>query len=405
MILLLLLLHLLLHPTTALDNGLGRVPAMGYNSWYDLMGSLTETNLRQTVDAMVELNLPSLGYNYFNLDDDWAIARDSNGVLIADPSRFTGGSLRSLADYVHSHNMKFGTYTDRGNLTCGGRPAALGHEMLDAKTYADWGVDYLKEDSCNAPSDHATAFAEYGKMRDALNATGRPILFSLCGWNTWYAPEGMSLGNSWRIGPDDTNWSGVLTNIDMNAGLSKYAGPGGFNDPCLLLAEDYAGRQRITEQQTRFQFSMWAIMASPLLISGNIRNMSSMNIATYTNSEIIAVNQDVLGKQGTRVVGSSMSSPGATNVWSKELSNGDVAIAFANTKSTPEDITCDVKCFEKIFSEATATAASKTVPSELCAKDLWSGVKSTVEMSVGFVAHAVSQDGGIVLVRVAKGTC
>mgnify|MGYP001196683837 CR=1 FL=1 len=393
----LLLLLLLTPTTTALDNGLGRVPAMGYNSWYDLMGSLTETNLRQTVDKMVELNLPSLGYQFFNLDDDWAIARDSNGVLIADPSRFTGGTLRSLADYVHSHNIKFGTYTDRGNFTCGGRPAALGYEMLDAKTYADWGVDYLKEDSCNAPTDHATAFAQYGKMRDALNATGRPILFSLCGWNSWYAPVGMTLGNSWRIGPDDTNWNGVLTNIDINADLSLYAGPGGFNDPCLLLAEDHTGKQRITELQTRFQFSMWAIMASPLLISGNIRNMSAMNIATYTNQDVIAVNQDVLGKQGMRVVGSNMSAPGATNVWSKELFNGDVAIAFANTKSTSEDISCDAKCFVKIF--------GKMMPAAVCARDLWSGVKSTVMTSVGFVAHGVNQDGGIVLVRVAKGQC
>ena len=111
-------------------------------------------------------------------------------------------------------------------------------------------------------------------MRDALNATGRPILFSLCGWNPWYAPVGKSLGNSWRIGPDDTNWNGVLTNIDINSDLAKYAGPGGFNDPCLLLAEDINGKQRITELQSRFQFSMWAMMASPLLISGNIRNMS-----------------------------------------------------------------------------------------------------------------------------------
>ena len=148
-------------------------------------------------------------------------------------------------------------------------------------------------------------------MRDALNSTGRPIFFSLCGWNAWYAPPdpavgyggGKTLGNSWRIGPDDTSWPGVLTNIDINAALAPYAGPGGWNDPCLLLAETWDGKLRMTPTQTRTQFSMWAIMASPLLISANIRNMCAENLVTYKNKEVIDVNQDDLGKQGTRLVG------------------------------------------------------------------------------------------------------
>ena len=131
-------------------------------------------------------------------------------------------TLRPLADYVHSKGLKFGTYTDRGTQTCGGKPGALQHEKIDAQTYAAWTIDYLKEDSCHASGDHDTAFKEYGAMRDALNATGRPILFSLCGWNSWYAPVGKTLGNSWRIGPDDTNWPGVLSNININAYLSMY---------------------------------------------------------------------------------------------------------------------------------------------------------------------------------------
>lgn len=150
-------------------------------------------------------------------------------------------------------------------------------------------------------------------MRDALNKTGRPIFFSLCGWNNWYAPVGMSLGNSWRIGPDDTNWGGVLKNIDINADLAQYAGPGGWNDPCLLLAETYAGQLRMTQLQTRAQFNMWAIMASPLLISANIRNMSAMNMETYKNAEVIAVNQDALAQQGFRVAGGPLSSGGGSN--------------------------------------------------------------------------------------------
>ena len=148
-------------------------------------------------------------------------------------------------------------------------------------------------------------------MRDALNSTGRPILYSLCGWNSWYAPPdpansypgGMGMGNSWRIGPDDTNWHGVLTNIDINAALAPYAGPGGWNDPCLLLSTTWDQKLRVTELQSRSQFSMWAVMASPLLISGNLRNFSAFTLQTYKNTEVIAVSQDALGKQGTRVVG------------------------------------------------------------------------------------------------------
>ena len=373
---------------------------MGYNSWYDLTGALNEDNLRETADKMKELGLDQLGYNYFNLDDDWALNRTAEGVLVADPARFKGGTLKSLADYVHGKNLKFGTYTDRGTLTCGGHPAALGHEVLDAKTYASWGVDYLKEDSCHAPSDQSTAFKEYGAMRDALNATGRPILFSLCGWNAWYAPKGYSLGNSWRIGPDDTNWNGVLTNIDINSALAAYAGPGGFNDPCLLLAEDYTGKQRITELQTRFQFSMWAVMTSPLLISANLRNMSQANIDTYSNQAVIAVNQDSMAKQGTRIRGGKMQPQdvNATNVWAKPLANGDVAVAFANASPSAADIACDSACWAEIF-------AGKTSLTSLCGVDLWTQHKTAIEAKTGFVAKAVPAHGGMTLLRVSPGPC
>eukprot|EP00041_Stephanoeca_diplocostata_P018083 m.375207 g.375207 ORF g.375207 m.375207 type:complete len:544 (+) comp20915_c0_seq2:152-1783(+) len=290
----------------ALDNGLGRVPAMGYNSWYDWTCNMDEKQLRDTVDAMVSEGFVELGYTYFNLDDCWSKGRYANGSQYADPAHFPSATLKPLADYAHSKGMLFGTYTDRGTQTCGGRPGAEGYEQIDADTYASWDVDYLKEDSCHAPNDPKDGFAMYGKMRDALNKTGRPIYFSLCGWESWYAPQGQQLGNSWRIGPDDTNWHGVLTNIDINANLAAYAGPGGWNDPCLLLAEEWSGTQRQTELQTRAQFNMWAVMASPLLISANVRNMSAMNKATYKNAAVIAVNQDPLGKQGVRLVGGNL---------------------------------------------------------------------------------------------------
>ena len=295
-----------------LDNGLARTPQMGYNSWYDLMGTLTEDAIKDTADAMVELGLLELGYTYLNLDDDWASGRDgATGRLVADPKHWSNGTLAAAAAHAHGRGLLFGTYTDRGTQTCGGRPGAQGSEALDAQTYADWGVDYLKEDSCHAKDDPADGFRQYRYMRDALNATGRAILFSLCGWHSWYAPPdpahnytgGTGLGNSWRIGPDDTNWGGVLANIDINAGLAAYAGPGGWNDPCLLLSTTWDSKQRVTELQSRSQFSMWAVMASPLLISGNLRNISDYTLETYKNAEVIRVSQDAAGKQGTRIVG------------------------------------------------------------------------------------------------------
>ena len=184
------------------------------------------------------------------------------------------------------------------------RPGALGHEKLDADTYASWGVDFLKEDSCfTAGDDQSLALQQYSLMRDSLNATGRPILFALCGWFPWYAGLGAAVGNMWRVGLDNSNWEAVLSNIDTNANLAQYARPGAFNDPCLLISTDASGRALASERQTRAQFSMWAIMASPLLISGNIRNMTNFNLETYKNAEVISVNQDALGKQGTRLSG------------------------------------------------------------------------------------------------------
>ena len=201
----------------ALNNGLGLTPQMGYNSWYDLGMQPSEDMVRATVDAMVAGGFVAAGYKYLNLDDGVVQPqRDANGDLVPDAVGFPNG-FKPVADYVHAHGMLFGVYTDRGTQTCGGRAGALGHEVADANFYARNGVDYLKEDSCSASGDEQTAFAEYAAMRDALNATGRPFFFSLCGWEAFYAPVCSALGNSCRIGPDDTNWAGVLADIDDSA--------------------------------------------------------------------------------------------------------------------------------------------------------------------------------------------
>eukprot|EP00698_Gefionella_okellyi_P021063 TRINITY_DN6714_c0_g1_i1.p1 TRINITY_DN6714_c0_g1~~TRINITY_DN6714_c0_g1_i1.p1 ORF type:complete len:541 (-),score=92.99 TRINITY_DN6714_c0_g1_i1:227-1828(-) len=291
----------------ALNNGLGRTPQMGYNSWYDVQMNPTQEVIEQTVQALKSTGLYDLGFRYVNLDDGMVSGRNAQGELQSNPAQFPTG-MKGLADYIHQNGMLFGVYTDRGPLTCGGRPAAQGHERQDANTYAQWGVDYVKEDSCNAPSDHQQAFYQYSLMRDALNATGRSIFFSLCGWEDWYAPVGHDLGNSWRTGPDDTNWAGVLKNIDIMAPLWPFAGPGGWNDPCLLLGRDSKGVEAVTDLQGRAQFSMWAIMASPMLLSQNVRNLSDYQLETYRNKEVIEIGQDPLGRSGQRLVGGQLSS-------------------------------------------------------------------------------------------------
>jgi alpha-galactosidase len=320
---------------------------MGYNTWNDYECAVTEDDVKKSADAIVSLGLDKLGYEYVNLDDCWAKGRDADGVVYADPETFPSG-MASLADYVHSKGLKFGIYTDRGVMTCAKRPGSYNHEEIDAQTYAKWKVDYLKEDSCYSTwfFDEEKAFAEYGKMRDALNATGRPIYFSLCGWRSWYAPKGASLGNSWRIAQDDRTWITVLNSINVNVNLSEYAGPGGWNDPDMLIGSGYF---TITEAQARTQFSMWSVMAAPLLIGSNLLNMSDYSLETYSNTEVIAVDQDPLGKQGIRLVGSNLHDNGrGINIWGRKLQDGGIALVFLNNEMSTGTLTCDSSCFAQL---------------------------------------------------------
>jgi len=353
--------------------------------------AMNETTIVATIDALVNTGLRDLGFRYVNLDDCWCGARTPQGVPVADTVKFPSG-IAYLAEYAHSNGMMFGVYTDRGTNTCGGRPGSKGYEIIDAQAYASWGVDYVKEDSCYAPDDPGTAFPEYAAMRDALNATGRPIFFSLCGWHDWYAPVGMELGNSWRIGPDDTNWGGVKTNIDIETTLASYSGPGGFNDPCLLLSKDASGQLAMTELQSRAQFSMWAILASPMLISGNVRELSPYTFETYSNSEVIAVGQDVLARQGIRISGGFLNST-AASVWARELVDG-VAMVFLNVGSTAIDITCDSACFQ---------AAGFWAKDVIYARNLWTHQNvGPITAGKGWTAPAVVADGGCVMLKLIR---
>eukprot|EP01087_Luapelamoeba_hula_P008664 TRINITY_DN2185_c1_g1_i1.p1 TRINITY_DN2185_c1_g1~~TRINITY_DN2185_c1_g1_i1.p1 ORF type:complete len:416 (-),score=62.34 TRINITY_DN2185_c1_g1_i1:51-1298(-) len=387
-----------------LDNGLGLTPAMGYNTWYDVQCSdmMHEQTVRDTADAIVRRGMHKLGYTYVNLDDCWAGGRDANGRVYADKKAFPSG-IASLARYMHNKGLKFGLYTDRGNLTCAKRPGSAGHTTIDAQTYASWGVDFLKEDSCWATQDHAAAFAEYALMRDALNATGRPIFFDLCGWESWYAPVGKTLGNEWRIGPDTTTWPDILTNINVDADLAPWAGPGGWNNPCLLIGKSYNGNMQITELQSRAQFSMWAVLAAPLMLSMDLRNMTAYAEATYTNAQVIAVNQDPLGKQGVRIVGRNLTVTAgdggdATNVWARPLStttSGDAqfAVMFFNVGASSADVTCDSACLSRL--------GYRKNDMRLYAYDYWTQAVSNFTVGSGYTARNLVAKGGFQLVRIS----
>jgi len=374
------------------ENGLGAVPPMGYNTWNDFRcDNITARNVMRVADAIVDTGLGAVGYSYINIDDCWAVSRNPHTFeLVPDPIAFPDG-MKAVADYVHGKGLRFGIYTDRGPLTCANRTGSAGFEGVDAETFASWGVDFLKEDSCYADSDHHdVAIADYMRMRDALNATGRPIFFSLCGWHTWYAPVGRSLGNSWRISGDVSDWSSVYAAAQLNSELSPFAGPGGWNDPDMLVGSSAGGAIHNTPEQSRTQFSLWSIMASPLLIGSNLLGMSKYDLETYSNTEVIAVNQDALGVQGKPIASNCSPSvrlpgsggdnrvPECQQVWAKLLSDGSAALIFVNWAGPPTTVECDSVCL------STALGSSQD---SVYVRDLWKhrdlGVLSKIRMRVG----------------------
>jgi alpha-galactosidase len=289
----------------ALDNGAAQVPPMGVNTWNSLRctDAVNARNIKRFADAMVAKGLARKGFDTLVIDDCWSlpVRHPDTRKLQADPAAFPGG-MRPVADYVHGLNLTLGMYSDRGTKTCAGRPGSGGFETIDAEYFAkDVGIDLLKYDSCFATSDRDTAFAEYGRMRDALNHTGRRVTFQACGWNAWYAPEGAKLANTWRIGADADDWLHIYRGIRTNEALGSFAGPGHFNDPDMLVGSGKDTAVFITPEQSRTQFNVWAVMASPLIIGASLTDMTSWDLETYSNSKVIEVNQDPLGIQGRPV--------------------------------------------------------------------------------------------------------
>ncbi|MEI7528253.1 MAG: glycoside hydrolase family 27 protein [Elusimicrobiota bacterium] len=318
-------------PASALDDGQALTPPMGWNSWNKFGCDVNETVIRQAADAMADSGMQRAGYRYVLIDDCWQLSRDAGGNIQADPERFPSG-IKALADYVHAKGLRFGLYSDAGDMTCQHRPGSRGYEERDARQYAAWGVDYLKYDWCH--TEGVDARTAYKTMSDALRSSGRPVIFSVCEWGQhkpWlWAPE---LGHLWRTTRDITDcWNCPLkllgwTNIlDRQAGLENYAGPGRWNDPDMLEV----GNGGMTTEEYRAHFSMWCMLAAPLIAGNDLTAMDAETRAILTNEEVIAVDQDPLGKQGRRV-----RSLFGLEVWSKELSGGRRAAALLNRSPWP----------------------------------------------------------------------
>ena len=309
----------------ALADGQALTPPMGFNNWNstNCRAEFNESMVEGIADIFVNKGLKAAGYQYVNLDDCWALPnRDADGKLVPDPVRFPHG-IKAVADYVHSKGLKLGIYTSAGTKTCNdaGFPGGLGHEYSDARQFADWGVDYLKYDNCN--NQGVDAKLRYNTMRDALQATGRPIVFSICEWGEnkpweWAA----DVGHLWRTTGDiSDNWGSMLSILKQNLPLAPYAGPGHWNDPDMLEV----GNGGMTDTEYRSHFSMWSIMAAPLLIGSDLRTATPATFDILDNKEVIAVDQDPLGKQGNVVT-----SEGGRWVVAKEMKDGSRTVALFN---------------------------------------------------------------------------
>jgi alpha-galactosidase len=351
------------------DNTLAQTPPMGWNSWNKFQCNINEQLFREVADAIATNGMKDAGYQFVNLDDCWHGTRDAQGFIRPNPERFPSG-MRALADYVHSKGLKIGIYSDAGAKTCGGKPGSRGYERQDAYTYAQWGIDYLKYDWCNA--DDLKAEGAYATMRDALSGTGRPIVFSMCEWGSaqpWL--WGAKVGHLWRTTGDihncfdcvDDHGSyknyGVLQILDMQKPLREYAGPGHWNDPDML---EVGNGMPVNED--RAHFSMWCMLAAPLIAGNDVRKMSKDTTAILTNKDVIAVDQDPLGIEGF-----VYSSKDGLEVWFKPLSNGSWAMCLLNRNKAAQKVAFSWKNEKVTDALAKRDAAFNTTTYRL--RDLW----------------------------------
>jgi alpha-galactosidase len=323
-------------------------PPMGWNSWNHFAAHVTDADVRSAADMLVSTGMRDAGYVYVNVDDTWQGQRDAEGVLHPN-ERFP--DMKALGDYIHSKGLKFGIYSSPGAKTCGGYEGSLNHETQDAKKYAEWGVDFLKYDLCSYNEDMLKAakehpenanikkdmmIAAYQKMGDALKATHRPILYSLCQYGVddpWEWGPGVG-AQMWRTTDDIDDSYGRMIAIGFSqAGLSKYGGPGHWNDPDMLEI----GNGKMTEDEYKTHMSLWVLLASPLLAGNDLSKMSDADKGILTNREAIAIDQDSLGKQGDRLYES-----GDLDVWTKQLNGGRVAVGLFNRSWSTRDVSLDL---------------------------------------------------------------
>lgn len=350
---------------------LAPTPPMGWNSWNTFQTNINEQLVKDIADVMVNSGMKDAGYQYLVLDDGWmAMQRDpKSGDLIPDPIKFPNG-LKAVIDYVHSKGLKFGLYNCAGTKTCAGYPGTRGFEYQDARFYASLGIDYLKFDWCN--SEGINAPEAYTTMSKALKTAGQPIIFSLCEWGSnkpwvWAAP----VGQLWRTTGDITaqfdgiksygSWhaNGVMTIVDMQDTLRKYAGPNHWNDPDMLEVGN-----GLTEVENRTHFSLWAMMAAPLMAGNDLRKMSEQTKKVLTNKEVIAVDQDPLGIQGFKYRVQD-----SVQTWFRPLSNNNWAVAFVNRSSTPKAISFNWS--EENINDELSNTYLNTTATTYKVQDLW----------------------------------
>lgn len=347
--------------TLRIGNDLLLTPPMGWSSWNTFGMHINEEVLLQTADAMVANGMRDLGYSYINIDDHWQMAeRGADGHIQVDAKKFPRG-IKYVADYLHERGFKLGIYSDAADKTCGGVCGSYGFEEVDAQDFASWGVDLLKYDYCNAPDGRIEAMERYAKMGKALKGTGRSIVFSLCEWGQrepwkWGKQVG---GHLWRVSGDIGDaWNreaklkgslrGILNIIEINAPLSEFAGPGGWNDPDMLVA-GIGGKSKsikssgCTTEQYKSHFSLWCMMASPLFCGNDVRSMNDSISRILLNPDLIAINQDVLGKQAERNMRADY-----YDVWVKPLFDGRTAVACFNRMDFALDVELNVKTVEGI---------------------------------------------------------
>jgi alpha-galactosidase len=380
------LMLLLVSEATAQTPPVAATPPMGWNSWNHFADKIDDATVRAQADAMVSSGMRDAGYVYINIDDTWEAERDAKGVIQTN-KKFA--DMKALADYVHGKGLKLGIYSSPGPKTCAGFEGSYGHEEQDAQTYAAWGIDYLKYDLCSfdkilraagsQEAAHKLMLDAYTKMHGAILKTGRPMVFSLCQYGAdavwrWGASVG---GNAWRTTGDISDNYGRMTNIGFGqAGLAKFAGPGHWNDPDMLEV----GNGKMNVEEYRTHMGLWALLAAPLLAGNDLSTMKPETIAILTNREVIAIDQDALGKQADRVW-----AEGSQEIWARPLGDGSKAVGIFNRFDWPQTIEMD---FRELGFKGTVKA-----------RDVWAA-KDLGALASKYVAHVPGH--GVMLLKVAQ---